>query len=271
VLSAEEIERQIREIVSAKSPTDGRRNGAADGYYALFKAIGEDGIRKLQSHVNDAVAVQAAWEGTGASPRDRKWFVGFLEGRARVQAPDWWAAMFVHGLPHRWLKTGPETPKEEPYEKAGLGSVRAPKGTRLSRDPKADGVIVARVGEEVVRVPDDLFGKSDTGHFLSDVSPLVLSDRCYLAVHDDVGYPYRLTCLDRKSGKVVWKSDVFSHFWGAATGQHAMYVAVTEQGGRVVVFGASWTGFHVEAFRPDDGAPLFRFSTGNGIAPRPLP
>jgi hypothetical protein len=78
-----------------------------------------------------------------------------------------------------------------------------------------------------------------------------------------VGYPYQLACIDRKTGKVVWNSDVFAHFWGAVSGARTeMSVAVTEQGGRVVLFGLSWAGFHVEAFKPGDGTSLFRFSTG---------
>jgi hypothetical protein len=60
---------------------------------------------------------------------------------------------------------------------------------------------------------------------------------------------------------VLWKSKVFGHWWDVAFGYHEMRVAVTEQNKRIVVFGAGFTGFHVEAFRPDDGVNLFRFST----------
>jgi hypothetical protein len=255
--SAEEIERHVRVILEATSPYDGRHLGAGDGYRALFEAVGKDGLGQLQSHPNDGVAIQAAWEEVGTGRRDRKWFLGFLEGRARVRAPDWWADILLHSMPD-WGA------KEEPYERTGLDFIRAPKGINLSRDPKADDVVIMRVGKEEVRVPDELLRRRKTLDMMKDgVSALVRPDRCFLAVHDNVGYDYELSCLDRKTGKVVWKSRVFSHWWGAATGQHAMFVAVTEQGGRIVLFGASWTGFHVEAFQPDDGKNVFRFSTGN--------
>ena len=39
-----------------------------------------------------------------------------------------------------------------------------------------------------------------------------------------------------------------------------MFTYVVEEGQRVVVFGAGSTGFHVEAFRKDDGRNLFRFA-----------
>src|SRR5438874_2415263 len=75
--ASELIELKIRAILTAKNPTDGRGLGAADIYAELFKSIGKDGIRKLKSHANDGVAVQAAWEETSSGSRERKWFVGF--------------------------------------------------------------------------------------------------------------------------------------------------------------------------------------------------
>ena len=123
--------------------------------------------------------------------------------------------MFVNGLPRPWGRTGaePRRPKEEPYERTGLDYVRAPKGVSVARDSKDNAVLMMRVGEETVRVPENLFSKSTTGKIVNSVSPLIRPDRCYLALHEEVGYPYKLACLDRKTGKVLWKSDVFSHFW----------------------------------------------------------
>jgi hypothetical protein len=70
-----------------------------------------------------------------------------------------------------------------------------------------------------------------------------------------------MACIDRKTSKVRWKSKVFGSFWGNATGRHLMWVALKEQNKRVVVFGSAHTGLHVEAFSPEDGTNLFRFST----------
>jgi hypothetical protein len=266
-LTTDEIERQIRMITEAKDPTNGNGRGAANGYGALFRGLGAEEVRELQSHKNDAIAVWAAWEQVAAGRHSREWFVGFLQGRTRFEAPEWWSAMFVNGLPRPSgaTKNDARRPIEEPYESTGLDYIRAPKGTGVARDLKEDGVLIVRVGEETVRIPENLFTNSTTGKIVGSVSALVRPDRCYLAVHEDVGYPYELLCLDRKAGKVVWKSDVFSHFWGTAFGRHAMYVAVTQHRGQLVLYGASWAGFHVEAFRAADGANLFRYSTGNQV------
>jgi outer membrane protein assembly factor BamB len=96
---------------------------------------------------------------------------------------------------------------------------------------------------------------------MCDVSGLMSGSRCYVAMHDSVGYPYDLACVDRATGKVLWKSKVFGTWWNGATGQHSTYVTVTEQDNRIIVFGAGSTGAHVEGFRAEDGKNLFRFST----------
>src|SRR5262249_37561015 len=103
--------------------------------------------------------------------------------------------------------------------------------------------------------------KADRGQLCCHVSALMRASRCYVAVHEDVGYPYDLACIDRGTGKVRWKSEVFGTWWGGATGIHEMCVTITEQNKRIVLFGSAATGIHVEAFRPEDGVNLFRFST----------
>src|SRR5262245_40668627 len=100
-LTNDEIERYIRAIMTAKNPSGGDGLGAADSYRAMFTALGPEWVRALQAHANDAIAVQAAWEDVAADRRSREWFIGFLEGRTRLEPPDWWSAMFVHGLPVR--------------------------------------------------------------------------------------------------------------------------------------------------------------------------
>jgi hypothetical protein len=80
-------------------------------------------------------------------------------------------------------------------------------------------------------------------------------------VHERVGYPYDLVCIDRTTGKALWKSKVFGSWWYGASGQHMMWVTVTEQDKRIIVFGSAGTGAHVEGFRAEDGKNLFRFST----------
>jgi hypothetical protein len=257
-LAAEEIERLVGRVLKAQQGSSPERGslGAALAYRDLFTAAGRDGVGDLRAHPNDGIAVRAAWESVRSGRQSRKWFVGFLEGRARVRAPDWWAAALTHGQP---LTGAPGAP-DDPYHEAGPGFGRAPKDTTLARDSGDDAAIVVRVGGEAVRVPADVARRLRRPAW-RNVSALALSDRCYLAAHDDVGAGYPLACLDRRTGKAVWEAGVWGHWSGAATGPHAMWVSVTRQADRVVVFGASLTGYHVEAFRADDGKCVFRFST----------
>jgi hypothetical protein len=68
----------------------------------LLETVGPD-VRHFSNHEHDGIAIQAAWEEVTrtrqATEPDRKWrpdkhklswFVGYLEGRTRISAPDWW-------------------------------------------------------------------------------------------------------------------------------------------------------------------------------------
>ncbi len=126
---------------------------------------------------------------------------------------------------------------------------------------KQDGKPVLRVGSVSVAIPEDLPDQLRGNDLSADrVSALITPSRCYVAVYDDFGSPYRLACLERSSAKVRWVAKVWASFWCNVEGQALIsWVEVTEQGNRVVVFGAPG-GFYVEAFRADDGVNLLRFS-----------
>lgn len=256
-LAAGEIERLLKKVVAAQDLSTGDDEGLAETYRNLFKAVGRDGVRNLQAHPNDGIALQAALEDLVTRRHTPEWFVGFVEGRAKVRAPDWWAAVLAYRYPGLGAAGAPDSP----YHEAGPEFFRAPKDTTLAGEPGADGPVVLRVKDDEVRLPADLFRRR-VARGRTNVSALVTTDRCYLALHDDVGVGYPLTCLDRTTGKIAWETWLRGNWWGAATGQHAMWVAVTRQGDRIVIFGMSSTGFHVEAVQADDGKSIFRCSTG---------
>ena len=54
----------IQKILDATEPTE-----AAANYAELFKQIGIDGTRRLQTSPHDTIALQAAWSGCLHSPR----------------------------------------------------------------------------------------------------------------------------------------------------------------------------------------------------------
>jgi hypothetical protein len=270
--SAEEADRLVQDVQAASHPYEsGLGQGACKAYRALFSKVGPDGVRKLLTHPDDSIAIQAAWEEVALTVPEREpriavrpdgrklaWFLGFLEERGRVQPPLWWSEMVLDSRANRRDNIYPGNPKEMPYHEAGLDGAQAPRDTTLKKE--GDQVLL-KVGSEAVLIPESVLEKTDRGTVLCGVSAFVTPTRCYLAVHGDVGYSYPVACIDRSTAKVIWKSEVWGTWWGGATGIHFMWVAVTEQHDRIVVFGAGTTGIHVEAFRPDDGKNVFRFSS----------
>jgi hypothetical protein len=272
-----EIEKQIKGILAAKYPYDTDSPGLAKRYRTLFQSVGPQGIRQLQSYPHTGIAIQAAWEEftltvpqKGEKPDREKlsWFLGFVEGRAHLQIPQWWADSLLNsGVQFNWIaiKPGnprciihPALPKEALYHKVGLDFVKAPKNTTLKKE--GDKIRMS-IGNESVLIPIDLLDKFDNGEFICNVSGLMTPRRCFLAVHNDTGGKYTITCVDRMSGKVIWQNETMDIWWAAGSGMAMMWVTVTEQNGLVVSFASNSTGAHIEAFQLEDGKNAFRFSS----------
>ena len=255
----------IRSVLTAK---DSSR--AADAYQLLFRDVGTDQLARLQSHASDSIAMQAAWmqveltvppEWTGNAVRpDRDklaWFLGFLEGRARVQPPKWWSEAFLDaranrrgnvyaGGLNRWADRKRGDPVEKYPEKATLKPL--------------DGRVALRLGKESIQMPVEFLDKLQKQEGYDEARALFTPAHCYVAFHDQWGYDYRIGCVERSPLKLRWVSGVWGCFWGLGSGVSREWVEIVEQGDRVVVFGIANTGFYVEAFRADDGANVFRFS-----------
>jgi hypothetical protein len=236
----------------------------------LFKSADAEGLRQLQLHASDSVAIQAAWEeveltvptqpvGMVRPDRDKlARFLGFLEGRGRVRAPPWWAEALLDARANR---------RGNVYS-GGLnvagqreGGPKAAAPPRPAAFDMRDGKPVVRVGTIAALIPENLLEK--LGWEQSDrVSALITPARCYVAVHGSAGHSYRLACVERPAATVRWVTRVWGSYWGSTTGIHFQWVEVTVQGNRVVVFGVASVGFNAEAFRVEDGANVFRFSNG---------
>jgi hypothetical protein len=267
--SAAKVQQQIELMLAAKPPFNSLP-GLSRGYRSLFAKAGEDGLRKLQLHTNDGVALYAAWQevamtvpevhpgdATRLRPDRHKlnWFLGFLEGRLRIQAPPWWGEMLLDMRANHRENIYSGQPKERPYHKAGIDHALAPLDTTLERE---GGKIIMRVGKESVLIPESLLNISDN-QLVCNVSAFVKPQRCYIAVHGDGGEPFKLACIDRMTAKILWQVEVWGTWWGKSSGPQRMWVSVMEQDKRVLVFGAAGNGLHVEAFHIDDGRNLFRF------------
>ena len=256
-------EKQVQAILAAKDPQD-----AASGYTALFssgtvcdvlfKWATVARLRRLQTNPSDSIAIQAAWqqveltvpffEPTHAVRPDRNklsWFLGFLEKRARVKTPQWWAEAVLDAQANRrgnvYAGQIEATPPEAIFD-------------------KQEGKPVIRLGSGCVPIPAGLQDKLGRNGIDHNVSVLITPLRCYVAVYNDFGQPYRLACVERSSATVRWVADVWGSYWHAVAGFSCNHwVEVREQGDRVLVFGIAGA-FHVEAFRIDDGVNVLRFS-----------
>src|SRR5262245_37226885 len=93
------IKQIVKQLAEVKYPYDYPKV-----YRLLFATAGVDGLSRLQVDRDDSIALQSAWEavtltvpvkdggGTVYRPDTQKliWFLGFIQGRARVSPPEWW-------------------------------------------------------------------------------------------------------------------------------------------------------------------------------------
>src|SRR5262249_42532767 len=117
------------------------------------------------------------------------------------------------------------------------------------------------IGKDSIKLPDEILQKSDDGNLFGSISGCFTPNYCFVAVHDDVGYPSAVACIDRSSGKLLWKAEACGCISGFAMGRHQSWVSVIVHEDRVFVFGAASVGFYAQAFRSDSGKTIFQFST----------
>ncbi|MFT3880271.1 MAG: hypothetical protein QM703_11490 [Gemmatales bacterium] len=246
------------------------RSDKDTGFRELFKKVGVEGLRKLQSHPDDSIALQAAWEEVELTipleydskvyrqrhridSKKLEWFLGFLEKRCKVTSPDWWKQAVLGLSANKRYNVVFIGSKVNPYHESGLDFITAPLDTTLKR--KADNLLLQVSGDALEFKKDGIVDSNYCG-----ISALFTANTCFVAVHGDLGYPYQLTCFDRTTSKVVWKSKVWGSWWHSSSGPGTAFVKVTEQRNRIIVFGVATTGIHIEGFDPKDGKNLFRFS-----------
>jgi hypothetical protein len=274
--SDQRIDLMVRKLGDLDAKYHGDMEGlpkSQEAYRLLFAAAGAEGLSRIQTVHDDSIAIQSAWEAVTLTVpvedgpkfyrpdlQQLNWFMGYLQGRARVSPPDWWREAVLDARANRRDNIYHGDPKTVPYHgRTGIAFnefVTCPKNASVEK--KGDA-IVYRIGAESVTIPKEI-----REHGVPNVSGCFTDKYCYLAVHDDVGYPHQLGCVDRASGKLVWKSTVCGSWWGDAEGQFTSWVSVVPtDDGRVFVFGLA-VGFYVHGFRASDGKSLVRFSTNFG-------
>ena len=260
------VQQLLRKYADIKHP-----ERYADFYRSLFDACRPSDLEVLLTHENDSIATQSAWQTVNLSvpvnegpkvyrPDSQKlvWFLGFLEGRNRIVAPEWWRDVVTDARANRRNNIYSGNPKVQPYHGSGIEFVHCP--TDASVD-ETKGAVTYRRGDESIVVPEELLERSDSGKLWCSISCCFTDDRCYVATHDNRGYPHSVACMDRKAKKIVWESRACGCWWWSTTGHDESWVSVvTTKDGRVFVFGAAGIGFYVHGFRSSDGKTLVCFS-----------
>jgi hypothetical protein len=251
-------------------------------YRALFDAVGSDALGQLKADPHDSIALQAAWEEvqlslpekdqpqpTRVQPGKLERFLGFLEGRGRVQIPRWWEIALgeakSRGRDHRVTCSSNALAFQRGKRIITGLRIRTEEGISLSKE---NGTITLRVGKQSLVVPKELIIEDRV--LADNLTVLISGQHWYVALYDTVGYKYPLVCLENKTGKMLWQAVVWGTWWWEYSGLHSQRVSLSKQDDRVVVFGASSTGAHVEAFKASDGTNLFRVSTtlGTSLGPK---
>jgi hypothetical protein len=240
-------------------------------YRSLYAACDSTTLVRLTTNSNDSIATQSAWETVTLSvpeedgpkvyrPDSKKlaWFVGFLEGRNKIVVPEWWREIVLDARANRRNNIYPGKSTVQPYHRSDIEWVRCPVNASVI---EKDRVVTYRTGQDSITLPEELLDRSDSGNLSCNISCTFTETKCFVAIHDDVGYSHDVACVDRETNTLVWKSEACGSWWGGATGQHESWVTVVPtDNGHVFVFGASSIGFYTHGFDTNDGKTLLRFS-----------
>ena len=249
-------------------------------YEALLEEASPDDLLSLRAGIHDSISLQVAWKqalrhtfderpkraqrrGMRLDRGELHRFLGFVEGRTRVAVPEWWKNVVLRA--RAFNRDSFHFPAEQHlrYEKTTFGPY-APPGTAIEEHGQN---VVLRAGGESFTIPAAVLDQNPGCSV--DFSALVTAERWYLALHGSNGGEFPLFCIDRESGKVLWKASVWANGTvlvysgifraGERHGDHA--VTIKAQGDRIVVFGAEGISAYVEAFKADNGENLLRFCT----------
>ena len=184
-------------------------------------------------------------------------FIGFIEGRLRINVPRVWQMSLLRTRAYSENQIHIQDFRYWPYRDSDSG-LRTP--LRVFVDRSGRGIEHVSSGDKECHISEEIsIPKSK-----DCVSALITDDHCFLAIHDSIGYSYKLHCLglEATGGKARWTSDVFAAFYGGGTGggyQHR--VTMRQKEGKVYVFGACLMGSYIEVFSTQNGDAICRFRT----------
>ena len=235
----------MSELASAKDIVE-----LSSHFTTMMRSSEPGNVQYSMLSTNDpTAALLCAWTRTGAS-HDRNIrlpeaavsrFLGFLEGRTRVNVPLWWDEWLRHNY-------------QESVSSFGRIYQRPAPIVRWRR--MAESLVVSlsssSMREIVVSVP------VLRPNYHTAVS--ICGENLFVADYADTVEPYRLMAFDCKTCSDLWAAEI----WGARpvfgnAGGHTVSMECSES--QVVVFGAGPAGNYIEAFDISTGRCRIRFAT----------
>ncbi len=245
-------------------------------YEKVFPGATLSEVASWQRGADAGIALRASWELIRRSMKrvapqpgpvgtlDRlkvERFIGFVEGRLRIQVPEWWSELLRRGSYYSgqslWLDM---TRASAPYAKTDSG-IFAPAGTRVVYEG-AD-LRVTRDSESMVIPATVLATAKEQLGDLWGINVLFLDRfRRLVAIWGDGFGAYPLFMLDTDSARPVWQASVWGDIPRAIGGGGLIHwVGLYCAGDMILVVGATDYAAYVQGFSTTNGSNLFRFST----------
>lgn len=258
-------EKDIQSVISA--PDLSRYDKAV---LAAFKSLSSDQLSDLKGHKHDTIAIAAAWHEVrhslanrgkpeekrstdeGIDRIDLERFLGFVEGRLRTRLPKVWQESFRHMQAYSprniRISSFEHWPRQSSHFWPPPGVTATRNGNRITVSTKSGKCTLPKsVG------PEGLDGA---------LAVAFDNDFCVCAFYNEVGYGYKLHCIDRKTEIVVWRASINAAFYGTFSGTgFQSRVSIVLKNDRVFVYGACLEGAYVEVFSLGTGRPICRFTS----------
>jgi hypothetical protein len=257
-------------------------------------------LRELAHNQNPSIALQARWELRNTKhklPSDAAhpdYIPGFLEGDFGLRAPMPWAVEFALPYCH---DNAEELRLIEFYRKAGAAQIgrstfakadgkriqhptlkfvpelhqtsygpSAPKNIEIAKDAAKLSITV---DNQKIPISADLFpcGQASGVWNLDQyqVAAILGGDNVFVAVYQNNWAPLSLYCLERRSGRIIWRSVAWAAYVDFAPGGSGFWYSDAQlvcDGSKITVFGrGTYSGSYIESFDVKTGKNQLRFSS----------
>lgn len=208
-------------------------------------------------------------------------FISFVEGRLRVTPPKWWRAKVRRAQTYWNYDSALYFPRIDswfimgerviPYSKI-KGQVHAL--TDLDLTHLADGRLKVTSGKLSCTIPARFlkeakkkFAPTAVDNSWMDLVGLTAwmdAEHCIFGLHDWLSSGFTLHCIDRKTSKPIWSTEVWNYFVGGFSVGATLFhwVEIRRRDDTLFLFGINDLGrVYIEGYSMKDGTNLSHFTT----------